>query len=286
MVGIQSKNILTVLWRIIRTMQVICVLLYPGLLGRGIQSHIIDQKVSSRVPGEENSTQEVFFVALAKSAEVSQTESTNRKYQSVFTATSQDTLPGIVPSEASPQRQSALQRPRILPESHSNVPVTDKNEVEYFFEICKNYEKKSGKNLINVKGNLKKHSWYLKNVLHANDFVMNVINFGYRIPFVKDPTSVFLKNNRSALLHSDFVEDSITELLNKDCITEVKRPFVVNPLTVSVNSSGKKRLVLDLRHVNKFVDKQKVKFEGVKEAMTFINTSGYAFKFWVPSSGN
>ena len=48
---------------------------------------------------------------------------------------------------------------------------------------------------------------------------------------------------------------------------------------MSVNSFGKKICVLDLRHFNKFVDKQKVKFEGVKEAMTFINTSGYAFKF-------
>jgi hypothetical protein len=39
---------------------------------------------------------------------------------------------------------------------------------------------------------------------------------------------------------------------------------------------GKERLVLDLRHVNTFVDKQKVKFEGVKEAMVYTK---YAIKF-------
>ena len=43
--------------------------------------------------------------------------------------------------------------------------------------------------------------------------------------------------------------------------------------------SGKEILVLDLRHVNKFVNKQKVKFEGVKEAMVYTNYSKYAIKF-------
>ena len=43
-----------------------------------------------------------------------------------------------------------------------------------------------------------------------------------------------------------------------------------------MSGSGKERLVLDLRHVNKFVDKQKVKFEGVKES---TNYSKYAIKF-------
>jgi hypothetical protein len=48
---------------------------------------------------------------------------------------------------------------------------------------------------------------------------------------------------------------------------------------VFISNSGKERLVLDMRHVNKFVDKQKVKFEGVKEAMVYTNYSKYAIKF-------
>jgi hypothetical protein len=51
--------------------------------------------------------------------------------------------------------------------------------------------------------------------------------------------------------------------------------MILNPLTVSVNSSGEERLVLELRHVIKFVDKQKVKFEGVNEALAFTNNSKY-----------
>ena len=48
---------------------------------------------------------------------------------------------------------------------------------------------------------------------------------------------------------------------------------------MSVRVSGKERLVLDLRHVNKFVDKQKVKFQGVKETMVYTNYSKYAIQF-------
>ena len=40
--------------------------------------------------------------------------------------------------------------------------------------------------------------------------------------------------------------------------------MVVNPLSVSVQSDGKKRLILDLRHVNFFVKKCKIKFEDAK----------------------
>ena len=48
---------------------------------------------------------------------------------------------------------------------------------------------------------------------------------------------------------------------------------------MSVRDSGKERLVLDLRHVNKFVDKQNVKFQGVKEAIVYTNCSKYAIQF-------
>jgi hypothetical protein len=53
--------------------------------------------------------------------------------------------------------------------------------------------------------------------------------------------------------------------------------YCSKPTYVSVNSSGEERLVLELRHVNKFVDKQKVKFEGVNEALAFANNSKYMY---------
>lgn len=223
-------------------MLVIYALLFLGLLEKETISRTINPMLQTVVPVEENLIPEAFFVALAKS--VVQTES--KKHTSASTAINPGISHGTVPKEVPLQPLLVHQSSSRIntQERHSNSTETD--EVEYLFEFGNNYEKKSGKNLVNVKGNLKKHSSYWKNVLHANDFIMNVIDFGYRIPFFSDPPSVFLKNNRSALQHSEFVENSIQELLSKNCITEVKCTFVVNPLTVSVNSSGKERLVLDL----------------------------------------
>ena len=48
---------------------------------------------------------------------------------------------------------------------------------------------------------------------------------------------------------------------------------------MSVQRSGKERLTLYLRHVNNYGEKQKVKFEGVNDAMCFANFSKYMYKF-------
>ena len=67
------------------------------------------------------------------------------------------------------------------------------------------------------------------------------------------------------MAHSDFVNEAISELLVTNGIFESEvLPHNVNPLSVSIQSSGKKRLILDLRFVNKHVWKQKVKFEDLK----------------------
>ena len=69
-------------------------------------------------------------------------------------------------------------------------------------------------------------------------------------------------------------------MIDANLIVEVSsRPHVVNPLTVSINSSGKSRLILDLRHVNKYLNLTKFKYEGVKEAKLYAANKKYAFKF-------
>ena len=55
--------------------------------------------------------------------------------------------------------------------------------------------------------------------------------------------------------------------------------LVVNPLSVSVNSTGKERLILDLRHVNKYLTLTKFKYEGVKEAKVYAANKKYCYKF-------
>ena len=71
-----------------------------------------------------------------------------------------------------------------------------------------------------------------------------------------------MKNNKSSIEHSNFVDTSIVELLKCGLVKELwNRPHVVNPLVVSIKDKGKERLILDLRHVTKQVVLNKIKFE-------------------------
>ena len=93
---------------------------------------------------------------------------------------------------------------------------------------------------------------FWKNI-NTSEFIIDIIKSGYKIPFVNEPENIILKNNKSALDQTEFVEKAIKELSNANLIREESsRPHVVNPLTVSI-SSGKDRLILDLRHVSKQV---------------------------------
>ena len=56
-------------------------------------------------------------------------------------------------------------------------------------------------------------------------------------------------------------------------------PRVVNPLSVSVQANGKKRLILDLRYVNKFLRKMHVKYEDWKTALSYFYRGAYMFSF-------
>ena len=70
------------------------------------------------------------------------------------------------------------------------------------------------------------------------------------------------------------------DLLKTNSVVKVDFvPSVVNPLTVSVNDKGKKRLVLDLRHVNPHVWKEKIKFEDWKIVLEYVKQGDCVFGF-------
>ena len=57
------------------------------------------------------------------------------------------------------------------------------------------------------------------------------------------------------------------------------KPHVIIPLSVSTNSSGKKRLMLDLRYVNKRLCKQSIKFEDWKTFQNYAKKGSFMYKF-------
>lgn len=99
------------------------------------------------------------------------------------------------------------------------------------------------------------------------------------------PEKTHLKNNKSAILEPEFVFEAINDLLDRHLIEICNEPpHVVNPLTVSVQNTGKKRLILDLRVVNKHVWKQSVKYEDIKIALTLIQKGDFMVKFDLTSA--
>jgi hypothetical protein len=93
---------------------------------------------------------------------------------------------------------------------------------------------------VNVKCNLKKHLNFWKEI-GAPQFILNVIECGYKLPLTITPDPVNIRNNRSAKLHAQFVEEAITELCQSGRVVECPAPpAVANPLSVSVQASGKK----------------------------------------------
>ena len=142
----------------------------------------------------------------------------------------------------------------------SNDEVFSDNRKEWIYKVSQNNQECQLETVstLSVKGRLKRHVEFWRNIW-ALDFDISVIEKGYKIPFIEVPPVAYLRNNKSALQHDNFAQQAISELLQSNRIVEtITTPYVVNPLSVSVQPSGKLRLILDLRHVNNYVQKQKM----------------------------
>ena len=137
------------------------------------------------------------------------------------------------------------------------------------------YEYEQGTAAAVVKGRLRAHLPFWVEI-GAPPWVLETIRSGYVIPFATIPPGVCLSNNRSALEHSDFVSSAVCDLLKMGLVSELfTPPMVISPLSVSVNSEGKPRLILDLRHVNSCIPKAKFRMEDWKVFLQYLSRGGY-----------
>ena len=131
--------------------------------------------------------------------------------------------------------------------SFCNDPLSENGLTTEYFEYEQNQT-----NII-VKGRLKQNIEFWRNI-GANNFVLDVMENGYKIPFYSCPPKMMLKNNKSALSNAEFVVKAIVDLLKLGLVVKGNSlPHCVNPLSVSVQSNGEKRLILDLSLVNKHI---------------------------------
>ena len=81
----------------------------------------------------------------------------------------------------------------------------------------------------------------------------------------------------------DFVGDVFwnvcVTIVSKRCFLLHSSPDIVNPLSVSVQSSGKKRLILDLRHINLHIYKQKFRCEDLHAIKNVFSKDFFVFSF-------
>ena len=69
---------------------------------------------------------------------------------------------------------------------------------------------------------------------------------GYKIPFIVFPPPKVSPNNGSALKEREFVSEAICNLIGNKCLEVLDHPpAIVNPLSVSIQSSGKKRFIIN-----------------------------------------
>ena len=112
------------------------------------------------------------------------------------------------------------------------------------------------------------------------DLFWMLLNLATNCRFFQIPPPFFAVNNSSALSESAFVDSAINDLIVQGCVTEVfEAPVIINPLSVSVEKSGKKRLILDLRHVNLFLFKSRFRCEDLCVAKEILNPGDFLFSF-------
>ena len=115
----------------------------------------------------------------------------------------------------------------------------------------------------------------------ASSWILNIIRCGYCLPFIEQPEHKLFNNHASAINNSDFVSCEIDKLLVSGALVEVGELdiSVCSPLSVAKNSSGKQRLILDLRFINSHLRVPKFKYEDIRTASDLFQQGDWFFKF-------
>lgn len=94
------------------------------------------------------------------------------------------------------------------------------------------------------------------------------------MPFVELPEGKFFQNHSSTFYNADLVSSEITKLRKSGALVEVNAAdlLLCNPLSVSINSSGKSRLIVDLRYFNQHLRAPKFKYEDIRTAADFVSS--------------
>ena len=116
----------------------------------------------------------------------------------------------------------------------------------------------------------------------AGKFAISVIKDGFKLNMAEMPGDYEERNNKSFREHEAFAVEEVEKMVKSKILREVSREEVkcVNPLTVAVNSNGKKRLCIDLsRYVNSYTKVTKFKIESTMQFLQVVKKGDYMWSF-------
>ena len=123
-----------------------------------------------------------------------------------------------------------------------------------------------------VPGNIHKMEYrnFWLNEIKPTNFVKDVVENKYKLPFSSIPPKSFEGNNRSAVEDIDFVKSELTRLEKLNCIKRVPvQPHVVLPLS-SVFSKKKRLVVVDAsRTLNPYIQHRRVRLQDYRDVPKF-----------------
>ena len=133
---------------------------------------------------------------------------------------------------------------------------------------------------VSVKGRLKQCYEFWAKELQASQPVLDIVQEGYSLPLMHLPEPYASPNHSSALCNESFVDEALSELLHSGCVKlAVSKPHICSPLLVVENSSGKKRLVINLKYLNLYLWKDKFKYEDMRAAMMYFEKGNFMCTF-------
>ena len=162
-----------------------------------------------------------------------------------------------------------------------NGLVSDKESNGLDPDLSRYWElEQEGIQVSDVQGQLLANIKFWEQVLEAPPQIIDCIKEGYKLPLLSLPEPYRKPNHKSALQNKEFVNQAVSDLINNRCVVIIENvPPVCSPLSVVINDSGKKRLVIDLRHLNQYLQKDSFKYEDLRTAMLLFQKEDYLFSF-------
>ena len=159
----------------------------------------------------------------------------------------------------------------------------ENGDLEYELGITSKYwelESIDTHQVLDVQGRLKQNLVFWKETLQAPPPILDCIEYGYRLPLRFLPPTHEQSNHRAAMQHCVFVNEAVNKLVANRCAIEVnKKPYLCSLLLVVKNPSGKLRLVLNLKYLNQFLNKDSFKYEDLRIAALMFEQHDLLFKF-------